>query len=106
MKKTAIITPAQASFAFRLAGLNQIQCETGELFELVVRLVESDEYIFIVIDERLLDIESETKLVEIKERWSGAIVILPPPAGGVLLEEDYVSRIVRKAIGYHVRLTV
>ena len=38
-------------------------------------------------------------------RWSpGMVVLLPAPAAGAPLEEDYVLRLIRRAIGYQVRL--
>ena len=59
----------------------------------------------IIIDERLTRGINTEKLREMEERWYGVLLILPAPER-VGEEEDYAVRLIRKAIGYHVRLNL
>jgi V/A-type H+-transporting ATPase subunit F len=57
----------------------------------------------VVIDERLVRAIPEQRFAELEERWFGLLVTLPAPermAG----EEDHLQRLIRRALGYHVRL--
>ena len=59
----------------------------------------------VVIDERLLTGIGEERFREMERRWYGMLIVLPSPekvgAEGV---EDYAQRLIKRAIGYHVRL--
>jgi hypothetical protein len=46
----------------------------------------------------------QASLREMERRSPGVIVLLPAPEAGPPLEEDYVLRLIRRAIGYQVRL--
>jgi V/A-type H+-transporting ATPase subunit F len=39
-----------------------------------------------------------------ERRWPGLVVMLPAPREGARVEEDYVLRLIRRALGYQVRL--
>jgi vacuolar-type H+-ATPase subunit F/Vma7 len=38
-------------------------------------------------------------------RWPGLVVVLPAPLRTQVAEEDYVLQLIRRAIGYQVRLS-
>jgi V/A-type H+/Na+-transporting ATPase subunit F len=59
----------------------------------------------LVIEEQLAKAIPENRLRVMEEEWHGILLVLPSPEGfgG---EEDYAERLVRRAIGYHVRLRI
>ena len=60
----------------------------------------------VVLDERLTRGMTQERLWAIERRWPGVIIVLPAPAKVALAEEDYAMRLIRRAIGYQVRLTL
>lgn len=106
MKKIVFITPVDAYFGFSLAGVTQIAIPANELQAKVKQITDEEEAGVLVVDERLIDGMSEEELHEAESRWSGVIIVLPAPAKGELEGEAYAIRLLRRAIGYHVRLNV
>ena len=45
-------------------------------------------------------------LRELEQAWNGVLLVLPSPEKPPAEVEDYAARLIRKAIGYHVRLNV
>ncbi len=58
----------------------------------------------IIIDERMLNGVTEERLHELEQGWHGILLILPSPVKPPPEVEDYAARLIRRAIGYHVRL--
>lgn len=104
MKKLAFITPVDAEHGFQLAGFSQYITDKNEAASVLDKIVQDAEYGLAVVDERLLDDGLEKKIKVLRELWDGIIVMLPPPAVVSAAEEDYAARLLRRAIGYHVRL--
>jgi V/A-type H+-transporting ATPase subunit F len=104
VKSVIVVTPADARPGFALAGVTQLTPGPGRLPQELRALLEDPDVGLVVVDERLAGGELQASLREL-ERWSpGMIVLLPAPAAGAPLEEDYVLRLIRRAIGYQVRL--
>jgi len=103
MSDIVIITPSDAYCGFRLAGITHLHSSSNQIMELLEKLIKSNSFSLIGIDERLLDESCEENLNTIEDNWEGTVVVLPPPADQ-LPQEDYIARLVRRAIGYHVRL--
>ena len=106
MQKVAFITENDAVFGFRLAGFDQFLPGDGEPAELVARLVADPEYGLLVIDERLVDDRLDAILQELETAWAGVVVVLPPPIMAESLREDYAVKLMRRAIGCHVRVDI
>jgi vacuolar-type H+-ATPase subunit F/Vma7 len=105
MKKIVFITPAEAYPGFILAGCRQIQTTSVAAEEALLSMIADPETSVAIIDERLLPGISEESLREMENGWRGVLIVLPAPAQkGVEAMEDYALRMIRKAIGYHVRL--
>ena len=60
----------------------------------------------LVVDERLLVNSIEDKMREIEKNWPGILIVLPSPERPGAVIEDYALRLIRRAIGYHVRLQI
>lgn len=106
MKKVAFITPTDAEYGFRLTGAIQHSSEKQDMIDTLRKLMQEPETGIIMIDERLLTPKSEAQLKEIEQTWSGILLVLPSPERPEVEIEDYAVRLMRRAIGYHVRLRV
>ena len=60
----------------------------------------------VIIDERLVQNSVEERIREREEGWPGILLVLPSPEKLPPEVEDYAARLIRRAIGYHVRLNV
>ncbi len=104
MKKVIFITEPVARFGFSLAGIDQYIAEPQELEDILGKAVGDPENGLIVIDERLTSGIDEERMREIESAWHGVIVVLPSPLAGPGEMEDYAARLIRRAVGYHVRI--
>lgn len=104
MKRIVFITPPDARYGFSLTGVRQIDTAPERMEPTLMELVSDAGIGVIVIDERLSRETSPELLQQIEKRWHGLIVVLPAPEEAVVAEEDYAMRLIRRAIGYQVRL--
>ena len=98
------LTTPDARPGFGLAGTDQHTIEPHELECCLIRAASDPNNGLIVIDERLTSGIDDERLREIERTWRGVVVILPSPITAPAEIEDYVSRLIRKAVGYHVRI--
>lgn len=103
MKKIVFITHKDARYGFSICGAAQYAIAPGDTEPTLKMVMADPENGVAVIDERLMEGISEERFREMERRWRGVIVLLPAPEGGAG-EEDYAMRLIRRAIGYHVRL--
>lgn len=106
MKKIAFITPADAEFGFRLTGTDQYIADKDNLIVVLKGVAADPDTGLIMIDERLIDSETEEMMKDIERSWHGILLVLPSPERAAAEIEDYASRLIRRAIGYHVRLNI
>jgi V/A-type H+-transporting ATPase subunit F len=104
MEQVAFITPQDTAWGFSLGGVPQFVVEPAELEARLLEVMESDKTGLIVIDERLIAGLAEDRLREIERAWHGILLVLPSPEKPPEEVEDYAARLIRRAIGYHVRL--
>jgi len=104
VKKVIFITEPVAQPGFALAGIDQYIAEPQELEEILGKVVADPENGLIVIDERLTAGIEEERMREIEGSWHGVIVVLPTPLTGPGEIDDYAARLIRRAVGYHVRI--
>ena len=105
MKRVVVITPVDAAAGFSLGRVSQLTCTPREAEELIRQQLSDPAIGVVAVDERLLAGIDETRLREMERRWPGVFVVLPAPAKeGEAVAEDYALRLIRRAIGYHVRL--
>lgn len=105
MRSIVFITPLSLPYGFKLAGVKQHAIGEGEIEKKLYSLLNDPDTGLIVIDERLLRDFSPGKLRELEERWFGLILVLPSPEEYTAVAEDYTLSLIKRAIGYHVRLT-
>lgn len=105
MKNLVFITPADARHGFSLAGARQLVVTAAEAEATLRQVLADPDTRVAVIDERLLAGIAEERFQEMEKKWFGVLIVLPAPAtAGVEPAEDYALRLIRRAIGYHVRL--
>lgn len=103
MKKVYFVTTADARYGFSLAGMKQITAAPEEAEGLLRKLMFEHDTGLVIIDEKLMQNISGDRLREMEKRWYGVLLVLPSPEKTAV--EDYVLKLVKRAIGYHVRLS-
>lgn len=104
MKDVIFITPADGVPGFSLAGFIQVAQDEKKLADLLNRITDNDDYGMIVFDERLYNSDTETLINQLEKKWNGVFILLPSPEFADTAKEDYAARMLRRAIGYQVRI--
>ena len=105
MKKVVFLTTKDAEFGFELAGVTQYITDKTTIKELINKLLFEEISGLVVIDERLIDDEIALYLSKVENSWEGIFFVLPSPDFRGI-EEDYARKIIRKTIGYQVKLNI
>lgn len=104
MKKIAFITPHDAEHGFALAGIPQYAVDAGDAEAKLRELMSDQNTGLVIIDERLTAGVTEERMRDLERGWHGIFLVLPSPERAAPEAEDYAARLIRRAIGYHVRL--
>jgi vacuolar-type H+-ATPase subunit F/Vma7 len=104
LKKIAFITPRDAEYGFSLAGLAQYAVEATDAEDTIRAAMSDPDAGLVIVDERLTRVVAEDRLRELERGWHGVLLVLPSPERLPEAAEDYATRLIRRAIGYHVRL--
>lgn len=104
MRQVVVMTPPDARFGFALTGVRQRALLPEQFPPELKALLEDRGVGLVVVDERLASGAMQANLREMERRWPGLVVMLPAPREGARVEEDYVLRLIRRALGYQVRL--
>ena len=104
MKRVVVMTPSDVRHGFALTGVRQRTPVPGQLPDELSALLDDPTVGLVIVDERLVDDGTQVMLRQLERQSPGVVVILPSPRAAVPLEEDYILRLVRRALGYQVRL--
>lgn len=104
MKKVLVLAPAQPASGFAIAGAIAREAGCPQMPELLDSASSDASIGVLAIDERLIDAVALERMREMEQRWRGAIAIVPSPGGAARPEDDYARRLIRRAIGYQVRV--
>ena len=104
MKQVVVMTPPDARHGFALTGVRQRTLLPEQLPADLEALLDDPRVGLVVVDERLAAGAMQASLRDMERRWPGVVVMLPAPREGARVEEDYVLRLIRRALGYQVRL--
>jgi V/A-type H+-transporting ATPase subunit F len=104
MKKIIYITPEDAGYGFRLAGSVQLIAGETDVDATLQKATHDPDAGMVVVDERLLKNYSLEQLRHVESNFQGIFMVLPSPVRPPVETEDYAARLIRQAIGYHVRL--
>ncbi len=106
MEKILFITALDAAYGFNLAGVEQYSVSREEAWSVLARSIREPDFGLIVVDERLLEGIPEEAMKEFEDRFPGIIITMPPPERYGPEIEDYALRLIRRAIGYHIKLKI
>jgi len=106
MKKIVFVTGPDAEYGFRLSGIAHQVTKEEDAEDVLRKLMAEPETGLVVVDERLIRGVPESKLREMEKRWYGMLLVLPSPEKFGVEIEDYAMRLIKRAIGYHVRLNL
>jgi vacuolar-type H+-ATPase subunit F/Vma7 len=105
MKKIVFMTPHDVEYGFSLSGVPQTVVETADAEAALKQTMAEPDVGLAIIDERLLKDLLDEDVRELERTWQGGILlVLPSPEKPPAEVEDYAARLIRRAIGYHVRL--
>lgn len=108
MKRVLFITQDDAEFGFGLAGAAQrIVADRRGLRAALAGAMETGDASLIAVDERLIpDAEAEQQMREIVSGMGDVLVyVLPAPLAEGREEEDYAASLIRRTVGYHIRIS-
>ena len=103
MNRIVALTPADADNGFACCGAVQHAVAPGHIAETLARALEEAGSGVVILDERLVEEVGEEILHSLERRWPGVLVVLPPP-GVSGAGEDYAMRLIRRAVGYQVKV--
>ncbi|MDA8098125.1 MAG: hypothetical protein M0042_00700 [Nitrospiraceae bacterium] len=106
MKKIVFLTPEDVSCGFRLAGIEHRTSDPADMTAELEEILHLPDVGLVIIDERLVGTENEDLVLGYERDWQGILLMLPSPVKPPPEVEDYAARLIRRAIGYHVRLNV
>lgn len=105
MKRIVFITTRDARYGFSISGVSQLAVTPDEAEATIRKVLAEPDTGVAVVDGRLLGGIGEERFREMEKKWYGLLLVLPAPEKGEEAE-DYAERLIRKAIGYHVRLNL
>ena len=103
MKRIVAITSLDASGGFACCGALQHAPLPGEATLALQDALGNPESGVVILDERLLAEVGEEQVKALELHWPGVLVVLPAPAAAGAVE-DYAVRLIRRAVGYHVKV--
>ncbi len=105
MRRVLFITSHDARFGFGLAGAAQRTAGAEDVAEVLARVKAEPDTGLVAIDERLMPDVPEELLRELEQKWDGIVVVLPAPELPGAKVEDYALELIRRTVGYHLRLS-
>lgn len=103
MNRIVALTPADADNGFACCGAVQHAVAPGQAAQTLAQALDEAGSGVVILDERLVEEVGEDMLHSFERRWPGVLVVLPPP-GVSGAGEDYAMRLIRKAVGYQVKV--
>lgn len=105
MNRIVALTPADADNGFACCGAIQHAVATGQAAEMLTQALDEAGSGVVILDERLVNELGEDMVSTLERRWSGVLVVLPAP-GVKEAGEDYAMRLIRRAVGYQVKVRI
>lgn len=103
MKRLVFVTPPPANPGFALAGAVQEVTSPAQIEATLRRLLGTATVAVVVVDERLLAALPDERLRTLERSSRTLLLALPAPLGGAE-GEDYIRRLLRRVLGYQVRI--
>lgn len=104
MNRILVLTPTGVGSGFALAGIRQREVADGDEWAELQAACADPAVGVVAVDARLLAAIDPRRVQELTNRWGGVLVTVPAPAGSAHGTSDDLQRLIRRALGYHVRL--
>lgn len=104
MKHIVVATPPDAEGGFAIAGVVQPPRSAEGWTKTIDDALVGSEIGVLAVDERLLDATALDRIRSLDREWRGVLVVLPAPTVPVSPADDFARRLIRRAIGYQVRV--
>ena len=104
MRKVLVLAPEPPVSGFAIAGVTARAADACQLPDLMDAAIADASVGVLAIDERLIDPPAHARIRELERHWRGALVVVPSPGRAARPEDDYARRLIRRAIGYQVRV--
>jgi vacuolar-type H+-ATPase subunit F/Vma7 len=104
MKRIVFVTPDDSSHGFGLAGVRHVVARGDRLSETLLALASDSSTGVLALDQRLVNGPIQRQLDVIEQRSPAVVVIVPAPTTEPASVDDYALRLIRRAIGYQVRV--
>ncbi|MBI5327125.1 MAG: V-type ATP synthase subunit F [Deltaproteobacteria bacterium] len=107
MSKLLVITYPDTSLGFNLAGVEVKETEEGgDITPMLLEIIQAGNYGLLAIEEKLLAKVDEGILKRIRKTGIPVIVPINTPKSwhGEADMESYIARLIRRAIGYQVKI--
>lgn len=105
MKQIVVVTPTDARHGFALAGVRQLTATPAQVMTTLQEITSDVRTGLVMVDARLVAGPAQQQIRELEGHWPGLCIVLPAPEMAARVEEDYVLALIRRAIGYQVRLS-
>lgn len=104
MKKVLVLAPAHPVSGFAIAGVMAREAAPTQVADQIDAASADASVGVLAIDERLIDPATYARIRELERHWRGALVVVPSPGRPERPADDYARRLIRRAIGYQVRV--
>ena len=104
MKKVLVLAPAHPVSGFAIAGVMAREAAPIQVADQIDAAIADASVGVLAIDERLIDPATDARIRELERHWRGALVVVPSPGRPGRPADDYARRLIRRAIGYQVRV--
>lgn len=106
MDRILVITYPETALGFRMAGADVLEIERGrESPDIIEKVVEEGRYGLLIVEEGLLDKVPEDVEKRIRKRGRPVLVsIRSPQSWEEGPKEPYIAKLLRRAIGYHIKI--
>ncbi len=107
MDRILVITYPEMALGFRMAGADVVEIEKGrESPQILEGVIEEDRYGLIALEEGLLERVPEDLEKRIRRKGRPVLIPIRSPEGwgGEAPGEPYIAKILRKTIGYHIKI--
>lgn len=103
MSSIVFMTGVDDRFGFGIAGVRHVTATTADVEDRLSSLIDEIGEGVLAVDERLLAAIDDERLAVLERRFTGVLVALPAPAADVV-DDEYALRLIRRAVGYQMRL--
>lgn len=106
MSEVVFITPEDARYGFSLAGTVQLTVSAQKAAALLTKTLGDENVAVVIVDERLIGGIDAQHFSELAASRRGVLVTLPAPLPRDEKTDDYLQRLIKRVLGYHVRLNL